>query len=248
MRSNRRRESRNLPKAESHAKRLLLISSSAVYGSAYLDYAESEIRDFLGAVKRVLFVPYALYNLDGYAATARKRFEAMGYDLDSTHVSPNPKKAVTYAEAILIGGGNTFRLLKVLYDYDLLRPIRQRVEEGVPYIGSSAGSVVACPTIQTTNDMPIVMPPSLNALGLVSFQINPHYLDPDLSSRHMGETRGERICQFHEENQAPVVGLREGGMLRVEGGAILLKGYASARLFRRGVDPVECQLGMELSL
>lgn len=229
-------------------KHLLLISSSVVYGSGYLDHAEPEIRDFLGNIRRVLFVPYALHNRDTYTATARGRFEAMGYELHSVHEAANPRKAVENAEAIFIGGGNTFRLLKALYDFDVLLVIKQRVETGMPYIGSSAGSVVACPTIQTTNDMPIVIPPSFQALGLVPFQINPHYLDPDPSSTHMGETREQRLVQFLEENDVPVVGLREGAMLRVDGDSVSLKGFASARVFRRGKEPVEVQPGLKLEL
>lgn len=221
--------------------RLLLISNSTLYGSGYLDHAEGEIRGFLRDIKRVLFVPYALYDRDAYANTARERFKAMGYDLDSVHEVPDARQAVNDAEAVFIGGGNTFRLLKALYDFDLLLSIRQRVAEGMPYIGSSAGSNVAGPTIKTTNDMPIVQPPSFDALGLVSFQLNPHYLDPDPNSTHMGETREQRINQFLEENSTPVVGLREGAMLRVEEGPTLLKGVSGARIFRRGHDPVEIE-------
>lgn len=160
-------------------KRILLISNSTLYGSGFLDHAESEIRSFLGNVKLVLFVPFALYDRDKYAATAEQRFTKMGYGLSSIHTASDPKQAVREAEAVFIGGGNTFRLLKALYDLDLLGPIRERVEAGMPYMGSSAGSNVAGPTIRTTNDMPIVQPPSFDAIGLVSFQINPHYLDSD---------------------------------------------------------------------
>ena len=213
---------------------LLLISNSTLHGSGYLDHAEAEIRDFLGDVKRVLFVPFALHDRDEYAATAQKRFAKMGYELSSMHTAADPRKAVEDTEAIFIGGGNTFRLLKALYDADVLDPIRKRVREGMPYIGSSAGSNVAAPTIKTTNDMPIVQPPSFDALGLVWFQINPHYLDPDKNSTHMGETREQRLIQYLEENDTPVVGLREGAMLRMEDNITLLKGSTGARIFRRG--------------
>ena len=223
--------------------RLLLISNSTLYGSGYLDHAASEISDFLREVKRVLFVPFALHDRDKYAAQARARFEKMGYQLDSIHTATEPAKAVREAEAIFIGGGNTFRLLKALYDHELLEAIRERVREGMPYIGSSAGSNVAAPTIRTTNDMPIVQPPSLDALGLVRFQINPHYLDADPNSTHKGETREERIIQFLEDNETPVVGLREGAMLRIENGKTLLKGSTGARIFRRGHEPVEALPG-----
>jgi len=178
---------------------------------------------------------------EAYTALARRRLEAMGYGLDSVAESSDPEQAVAGAEAIFIGGGNTFRLLKSLYDFDLLRMIRHKVSQGMPYLGSSAGSIVACPTLKTTKDMPVVEPPSFDALGLVGFQISPHYLDPDTHSTHMGETQEERITQFLEENHAPVIGLREGTMLRVEEGAILLKGITAARVFRRGHSPVEIE-------
>jgi dipeptidase E len=226
--------------------RLLLISNSTLHGSGYLDHAEPEIRDFLGDLKHVLFVPFALFDRDKYAATARARFEKMGYELTSIHTASDPVQAVKETDAMFIGGGNTFRLLKTLYEFDLLDVIRERINAGMPYIGSSAGSNMACPTIRTTNDMPIVQPPSFNALGLVSFQINPHYLDPDPNSKHKGETREERIIQFLEENDTPVVGLREGAILRVENGEITLRGSTGARIFRRGFEPVEILPGAKL--
>ncbi len=229
-------------------RRLLLISNSTLHGSGYLDHAEAEIRDFLGELKHVLFVPFALFDRDKYAATAQARFQKIGYELTSIHSSMNPVQAVKDTEAMFIGGGNTFRLLKALYDFDLVDVIRERVDLGMPYIGSSAGSNMACPTIRTTNDMPIVQPPSFNALGLVSFQINPHYLDPDPNSTHKGETREERIVQFLEENETPVVGLREGAMLRIENGETTLRGSTGARIFRRGYEPLEISPGTKLDL
>jgi len=228
-------------------RRLLLISNSTLHGSGYLDHAEGEIRDFLGELNHVLFVPFALLDRDKYTATARARFQKMGYELTSIHSAANPAQAVKETDAMFIGGGNTFRLLKALYDFDLLDVIRERVDAGMPYIGSSAGSNMACPTIRTTNDMPIVQPASFNALGLVPFQINPHYLDPDPNSRHMGETREERIIQFLEENETPVVGLREGAMLRIENGETMLRGSTGARIFRRGLEPLEISPGAKLN-
>jgi dipeptidase E len=200
----------------------------------------------LGSVKGVLFIPFALYDRNAYAATARDRFQQMGYDLESIHTTANAQQALNDAEAIFIGGGNTFRLLKALYDTDVLQTIRRRVAEGMPYMGSSAGANVAGPTIRTTNDMPIVQPPSFEALGLVPFQVNPHFLDPDPNSTHMGETREERIRQFLEENDTPVVGLREGAMVRAESGSYTLKGSSGARIFRKGHDPVEAAAGERL--
>lgn len=233
-------------KINDETKRVLLISNSTLYGSGYLDHAEGEIRDFLGPAGRVLFVPFALYDRDAYSSTARERFKAMGYGLDSVHEVVDARRAVEDAEALFIGGGNTFRLLKSLYDFDLLDVIRRRVAEGMPYVGSSAGSNVAGPTIRTTKDMPIVEPPSFDALGLVPFQISPHYLDPDPNTTHMGETQEERILQFLEENDTTVFGLREGAMVRVERGHTILKGSSGARIFRKGREPVETLPGAKL--
>ncbi|HEX7296415.1 MAG TPA: dipeptidase PepE [Pyrinomonadaceae bacterium] len=228
-------------------KRILLISNSTLFGSGYLDHAAAEIHDFLGDAQTVLFVPYALHDRDDYAATAARRFRRMGYELRSVHTSADPVQAVEETDAVFIGGGNTFRLLKALYDFELLDPIRRRVERGMPYIGSSAGSNVAASTIKTTNDMPIVEPPSFAALGLVEFQINPHYLDPDPNSRHMGETRETRLLQFLEENDTPVAGIREGAIIRIENGEITLKGSTGARIFRKGHDPIEISPGARLN-
>ena len=227
-------------------RRLLLISNSTLHGGGYLDHAEEEIRNFLPGAPPVLFVPYALFDRDAYAEQARRRFGKMGLALSGVHRAADPRRAVLEAAALFIGGGNTFRLLKALQDLSLLEPIRRRVAEGMPYIGSSAGSVVSSPTIRTTNDMPIVEPASFEALGLVSFQINAHYLDPDPASTHMGETREERLRQFHEENATAVVGLREGTLLSIAGDSVRLRGVAPARIFRRGEEPLEVPPGSSL--
>uniref|UniRef100_W5JXP5 Si:dkey-69o16.5 n=1 Tax=Astyanax mexicanus TaxID=7994 RepID=W5JXP5_ASTMX len=184
-----------------------------------------QIKDFFGQqVKRILFVPYALHDRDAYTKTARDKLQTLG-------------------------GGNTFRLLKTLYDNNLVTEIRKRVlQDGVPYMGSSAGSNVATISINTTNDMPIVYPPSFSAIGLVPFNINPHYLDTDPNSRHMGETREQRIVQYHEEPDTPsVLGLREGSMLLVEGNKATLLGSTRARLFQRGKKTSEYEPGSDLS-
>ncbi|PCC71347.1 dipeptidase E [Nannocystis exedens] len=228
--------------------RLLLVSNSTLHGSGYLDHCAEQIEQFLGrGVTRVLFIPFALFDRDAYAAQARARFAALGYQLDSLHEADDPRAAVQAAEAVFTGGGNTFRLLRQLYALDVLAPLRERVLSGVPYIGSSAGSNIAGLTIGTTNDMPIVEPPSFCALALVPFNLNPHYLDPDPGSTHMGETREKRIEQFHEENPQPVVGLREGSMLRREGPRLSLLGVTGARIFRRGQKPAEVPPGADLS-
>jgi dipeptidase E len=225
--------------------RLMLVSNSTLHGSGYLDHCAGAMAAFLGSsIARVLFVPYALFDCDAYAAKARARFAAMGFGLDSVHDIPGgPVRAVEQAEAIFIGGGNTFRLLDALWRHELVEPIRRCVRAGMPYVGTSAGSNVACPSIRTTNDMPIVEPPTLAALDLVPFQINPHYQDPVPGSTHMGETREQRIVEFHEENTLPVVGLREGAWLLVDGPAVTLQGANGARLFRRGAAPAELASG-----
>jgi dipeptidase E len=229
------------------AARILLISNSTVYGRGYLDHVQDQIKNFLGRANTVLFVPFALYDRDAYAAKAKSRFAEMGYSVESAHTSKNPKKTIEQADAIFIGGGNTFRLLKALQDLELLKPIRAKVQSGAPYVGSSAGSNVAGPTIKTTKDMPIVQPRSFDSLGLVAFQISPHFQDPDPNSKHMGETQEERILQFLEENETPVVGIREGAWLLIENGRVMLKGENGARIFRRGQAPVEVTTGEDIS-
>ena len=224
-------------------RRLLLISNSTLYECGYLDHVEAEIKDFLGRVSRVVFIPFAVHDRRSYGEKAQERFRSMGFELRSVHDVSNMERAIAEADAIFVGGGNTFRLLKGLYNCDLIAPIRERVGAGIPYIGSSAGSIVACPTLKTTKDMPVVQPPSFEALRLVPFQISPHYLDPDPASTHMGETQEERIAQFLEENTEAVVGLREGSLLRVQDGVAILKGQSTARIFRRDEEPVEVQAG-----
>ena len=223
-------------------RRLLLLSNSRNYGQGYLEHAEAEIKAFLGEqVRKVLFVPFAAVRstFDQFAESVGQRFNDFGYGLDSVHASADARRAVEGAEAIVVGGGNTFHLLHHLYARALLEPIRARIHAGVPYVGWSAGSNVACPTIKTTNDMPIIQPPSFDALGLVPFQINPHYLDAHPEG-HQGETREERLLEFIEVNpQVAVVGLREGSMLKVEGSTIRLIGDRAVRIFMHGTAPQE---------
>jgi dipeptidase E len=228
--------------------RALLISNSTQFGRGYLDHCADAIVMALGpAIRRVLFVPYALFDRDRYAASVRTRFGQLGYELDSIHDAPGgPLAAIERADAIFIGGGNTFRLIDALWRERLIEPLRRRIGAGAPYMGASAGSNVACPTVRTTNDMPIVQPPSFEALGLVPFQINPHYQDAPPGSTHMGETREQRIAEFHEENDVPVVGLREGAWLGVDGPTIAVGGSTGARLFLRGRPPVELLTGSRL--
>lgn len=236
-----------IPKSRRSRTRLLLVSNSTMHGGGYLEHCKAELEQFLGDRKRVMFVPYALHDHDGYTAKARAAFESMGHELESVHELNHTPQALDDADAVFIGGGNTFRLLAALYHYDLLPKIQARAFAGMHYIGSSAGTNVATLSIRTTNDMPIVQPPSFSALQLVPFQINPHYLDPDPGSAHMGETREERINQFHEEHSTPVLGLREGCMLRVDGDKMELRGTTGARLFRRQQQPEEFTPPCDLS-
>jgi dipeptidase E len=226
--------------------RLLLISNSTSHGSGYLDHCMSEILEFLGGTDRVGFVPFALFDRTGYTATAAARFGREGINLEEVTADAAGRELLEELPAIFVGGGNTFRLLKTLQDSGLLEVVRRRVGEGMLYMGASAGTNMAMPTIRTTNDMPIVEPDSFEALGLVSFQINAHYLDPDPGSTHMGETREQRLVEFLEESDLPVVGLREGAWIRVEGESMVLGGCNGARIFRRGVEPEERGVGEEV--
>jgi dipeptidase E len=218
----------------------VLLGSGGFRTEERIAFLTAQMRDFFGAIDRILFVPFALHDHDLYLQKiAEKRLEA-GYTLDGLHRHADAHAAVNEARAIYVGGGNTFRLLAELYRRDLLDLVRARVRAGLPYLGVSAGANVACPTIKTTNDMPITQPPSLDALGLVPFQINPHYFSGQVHVKtadgyheHFGETRDDRIREFHEMNETPVVGLWEGGVLRVEDGQVRLLG-AAARLFRKG--------------
>lgn len=222
---------------------LLLISSSNVHGYGYLDHAEPQIRRILEGRESVSFVPFAGRDHAGYTAIIRDRLARIGIEVHQVR----ERKDVEAAEALFVGGGNTFRLLKSVYELDLFDALRERVRGGAPYIGSSAGTNLATPSIRTTNDMPILYPPSFDALALVPFQINPHYLDADPATTHKGETREERIREFLEENATTVVGLREGAMLRVADGTLKLLGDRAARIFRKGQEPVEVKPGADLS-
>jgi len=227
--------------------RALLISNSTNHGQDYLDHVEDAITGFLGDIKKIYFVPYASRHWDAYTEKARARFNAMGIDLVSVHaVSFRGRDILTAADeqwGIFVGGGNTFRLLHHIQQRNLINLIGAAVLQGAPYIGASAGANLACPTIGTTNDMPIMHPISLFGLGIVPYQINPHYLDPDVNLLHMGETRDTRIREFHEENDTPVVGLREGSWIHVESGMSALHGPHHAKLFLKDREPLEISDG-----
>ena len=226
--------------------KLLLISNSTNAGEEYLDYPKYNIKDFLGDKPvKALFLPYAAvtFSFDDYEAKVANRFNEVGHDVVSIHRFKDPVQAVEEAEAIVVGGGNTWQLLKMTQDNGLIEPIRKKVMSGTPYIGWSAGSNMACPTIRTTNDMPIIEPDSFNALKLIPFQINPHYLDANPDG-HAGETRQQRIEEFMEINPGMyIAGLREGTMLHLEDKALKLVGPRDMRIFRKGDTPYEVSAG-----
>jgi len=230
--------------------RLLLISNSTNAGEPYLDYPKQEIRKFLGTSPvTALFIPYAGVSItfDDYTKRVKERFNEVGHDIVSIHESADPVSAIENARAIVVGGGNTWQLIKMIREQGLIEPVRKKVSEGTPYIGWSAGSNVACPTIKTTNDMPVVEPDAFDAFHLVNFQINPHYLDSNPDG-HAGETREDRINEFLIVNKdVQVFGLREGCMFLVEGGSMELIGQRPVRLFTYGKAPVEMQPGDDFS-
>lgn len=223
-------------------KRILLASTSTVYGGTYLSYLQDELIDFFTGIDEILFVPYARpsgITHDEYTQIAQQFFNRVGKRVVGLHTFADPKKAIRQAKAIFTGGGNTFVLVNQLYGLEVMDVLREAVENGTLYMGTSAGSNIAGQTMQTTNDMPIVYPPSFKTLELVPFNINPHYLDPDPKSKHKGETRETRIKEFHVFNDTPVIGLREGSWLRVEDEKVSLKGDLTARIFLKGQEPYE---------
>jgi dipeptidase E len=227
-------------------KRLLILSTSTVYGKPYLAYAKDAISEFFADVNAVTFIPFARpsgASFDEYTEVARKAFSSFGVELNGVHESGDMKKAAEQAEAFFVGGGNTFLLLKTIYDTGLFPILKSKVENGAPYMGTSAGSNLTGLTINTTNDMPIVYPPSFDAFGFIPFNINPHYLDPIPDSKHMGETRETRINEFHKQQSIPVVGLREGSWLDVKDDEIILKGPLNARIFKENELAKEVETG-----
>ncbi|MBQ0826383.1 dipeptidase PepE [Streptomyces tagetis] len=227
--------------------RLLLLSNSTQYGRGYLEHALATVTGFLPEGARLAFVPYALADHDTYTARVRGALAPSGIEVRGVHEDGDPLAALGAADAVFVGGGNSFRLLCALYRTGLREALAEAVRGGLPYMGASAGTNMAAPSLRTTNDMPIVQPPSFAALGLVPFQINPHYLDPDPDSTHKGETREERLTEFLEENDVPVLGLREGSWLRVADGRAGLGGERPARLFCRGEAPRELAPGTDVS-
>lgn len=230
--------------------RCLLISNSTMAGEPYLDYPKGNIKEFLGNKKvTALFIPYAgvTFSWDEYEAKVKNRFNEIGHDIVSIHKFDDPIKAIKDAEAIVIGGGNTWNLMHYIHKFGLIESIREKVINGTPYIGWSAGSNVACPTMMTTNDMPIIDPLGFDSLDIIPFQINPHYLDKNPDG-HGGETREDRIMEYLEVNQnIYVAGLREGCMFLIEGDKLDLIGIHPLRLFKYGQEPKEIAVGGDFS-
>ena len=230
-------------------KKIIIASTSTLHNGKYLDYLLPTLKNHFKDVKNLLFIPYARpsgLTHDEYTKKVSDVFVEFNIKVKGIHEYENVIKAVENAEAIFTGGGNTFVLVNELYRNNLLDTIEKAVKNGTPYLGTSAGSNICGLTVGTTNDMPVVYPPSFRALGLVSFNINPHYLDPDANSNHMGETRETRIKEFHFYNPQSVLGLREGSWLEVNGESIKLKGNLTARLFKRNENPVEIETETEL--
>lgn len=222
--------------------KILLLSNSTNPGEPYLDYPKQNIKKFLGESSvNAVFIPYAAvtFSYDEYEEKVNNSFLEIGHSVKGIHHFADPRKAIEEADAIVIGGGNTWKLVRMLHDNGLMPLIKSKVESGTPYIGWSAGSNVACPTLRTTNDMPIIDPKGFDTIGLVPFQLNPHYMDVH-PSNHGGETREMRINEFIEENKDMyVVGLREGTMLHFENGKLELIGNRTARIFKYGAEPKE---------
>jgi dipeptidase E len=213
----------------------------------FLEHAIEAVQDVLDGRASVLFVPLASSHPDAYATVVRDALARIDVRVTSLHEASDAAGAIRDAKAVFVGGGNSFRLLRGLRQMHALEALRDRVNQGVPYLGASAGSNLACPSIRTTNDMPIVEAAPLSALGLIPFQLNPHYLDSDPGSSHQGETRQQRIEEFLEENDVPVLGLREGAWLRVDGKRAVLSGANAGRLFRRHEEPADVPIGADLS-
>lgn len=231
-------------------RKLIIASTSTLHGSDYLDYILDELTTFFKNADTILFIPYARpggISHDDYTEKVAEAFAKINKTVKGIHKFENPPEAVKNAKAIFVGGGNTFVLANQLYKNSLIEALQTAIKNGTPYLGTSAGSNICGLTIKTTNDMPIVYPPSFNALAMVPFNINPHYLDPDTNSKHMGETRETRIKEFHNFNTPPVVGLREGSWLHVNGDSIILNGHLSARIFEHNKEPYEMESGTELN-
>jgi dipeptidase E len=225
-------------------KNLIVASTSTIHGGTYLSYLLPEIAQLFSETEEILFIPYARpggISHDKYTEIAQEAFSKIEKKIIGIHTLENPMEAIKNAKGIFIGGGNTFVLVSQLYKKNILEVLREAIFNGLPYLGTSAGSNICGTTMNTTNDMPIVYPPSFKTLGVIPFNINPHYLDPNPTSKHMGETRETRINEFHTQSTIPVIGIREGSWLQVKGNTILLKGSHTARVFEQNKAPYEIE-------
>jgi dipeptidase E len=231
-------------------RNLIIASTSTLHGGGYLEYLMPILATHFKKCKSIVFIPYARpsgISHDEYTEKVNGAFAQLNIEVKGLHNFDDPQQAIKEAEGIFTGGGNTFLLVTQLYKNNIIEVLSQTLRNGTPYLGTSAGSNIAGLTMQTTNDMPIIYPPSFQTLGLIPFNLNPHYLDPDAQSKHMGETRETRIKEFHSFNSLPVLGLREGSWLDVKGEKIILKGNLPARLFRQNQIPEELESGSDLS-
>ncbi len=223
-------------------KNLIIASTSTLHGGEYLEYLLPTLENHFKNCDTIIFIPYARpggMTHDEYTERVAIAFSKINKKIIGLHTLKNPIEALENAQGIFTGGGNTFLLVTQLYENDVMQTLSNVIESGTPYLGSSAGSNITGISMQTTNDMPIIYPPSFKTLGAIPFNLNPHYLDANLQSKHMGETRETRIKEFHAFNTTPVLGLREGSWLDVKGEKILLKGNLTARLFRQNQIPEE---------
>ena len=230
-------------------KNLLIASTSTLHGGNYLEYLLPELQLHFAQCKSILFVPYARpggISHEDYTLKVKSFFALLNIKVNGLHEFSNPTEAIEKAEGIFTGGGNTFLLVTQLHQNNQMQTLKKAIESGTPYLGTSAGSNICGLTMQTTNDMPIIYPPSFETLGAIPFNLNPHYLDADLQSKHMGETRETRIKEFHQFNTQPVIGLREGSWLDVKGEQIILKGALPARLFRQNQEAIEVESGNKM--
>jgi dipeptidase E len=227
--------------------RLLLLSNSIAPGQGFLEHAQEAIADAIGDGRRLLFFAQASFDPDGYTDVMQSALQQLDVEVVPAHKRDNLARELAQADAIFVGGGNAFRLLKAFEDSQLLDKVRQHVRDGMPYLAASAGANLACPTIRTTNDMPIVEPRSLGALGLVPFQINPHYAEAVQADSPRAQSRDRRISEFLHENDVPVVALREGAWLDVFDNSILVGGPTGGRLFQRGTEPRDLHRGSDLT-
>lgn len=231
-------------------KNLIIASTSTLHNGGYLEYLLPELSLHFNNASTIVFIPYARpsgISHDEYTEKVRQAFSKINIKVKGLHEFEDPKEALKQAEGIFTGGGNTFLLVTQLYRYDLMSLLSETLKKGTPYLGTSAGSNITGLTMQTTNDMPIIYPPSFQTLGMIPFNLNPHYLDPDSNSTHMGETRETRIKEFHQFNTLPVLGLREGSWLEVRNETITLRGNLKARLFKQNQEPEELESGSDLS-